>query len=352
VPAVQDLSVDIAEGEILTLLGPSGCGKTTTLRMVAGLEVPDDGNIYFGNTEIVVTSKRLFVPAEKREVGMVFQSYAIWPHMTVGENVGFPLKVRRRPAAEIRERVAEVLELVGMSGMEPRPSPNLSGGQQQRIALARALVTNPRLLLLDEPFSNLDAKLREQMRVELKLLQKRLNIPVLFVTHDQTEALNLSDRIVLMDLGRVQQEGPPRMLYYEPANDFARDFIGKVALFRGRVERASAPGQLAVAVDGAPEPVALPSAERLGGWREGQSVYVAVRPESVRVAPADGAAAGGGMHGVVEAALFSGDRMEYQIRIDGQGTILAYGESPQPLREGDDVAVTFRADHATLWARD
>jgi ABC-type Fe3+/spermidine/putrescine transport system ATPase subunit len=352
VPAVQDLSVDIAEGEVLTLLGPSGCGKTTTLRMVAGLETPDEGSIYFGSTPIVVTSQRLFMPTEKREIGMVFQSYAIWPHMTVEENVGFPLKVRHRPAAEIRERVVQVLDLVGMAGMEKRPSPNLSGGQQQRVALARALVTNPRLLLLDEPFSNLDAKLREQMRVELRLLQKRLNIAVLFVTHDQTEALNLSDRVVLMNEGRVEQEGPPRGLYYAPASPFARDFIGKVALFRGRIARAAEADGLAVAVEGTAEPVRLPPGVARGDWRDGQPVYVAVRPESVDVRPLSAAPRPGSLHGTVEAALFSGDRMEYQIRIDGQDTILAYGASPEPLHEGDGVAVAFRPDHVTLWPRD
>jgi ABC-type Fe3+/spermidine/putrescine transport system ATPase subunit len=346
VPAVQDLSVDIAEGEVLTLLGPSGCGKTTTLRMVAGLETPDAGDIHFGETPIVVSSRGLFVPTEKREIGMVFQSYAIWPHMTVGENVGFPLKVRHRPGAETRERVAAVLEQVGMAGMEQRPSPNLSGGQQQRIALARALVTNPRLLLLDEPFSNLDAKLREQMRVELKLLQKRLNIAVLFVTHDQTEALNLSDRIVLMNEGRVEQEGRPRGLYYAPANEFARDFVGKVALFRGQLTRAA--DALAVAVEGAAAPLPLPAGVG-GGWREGEVVYVAVRPESVDLRPLGGEARPGSLHGVVEAALFSGDRMEYQVRVQGQDTILAYGASPEPLHEGDAVAVAFRPDHVTLW---
>ncbi|MCI0821579.1 MAG: ABC transporter ATP-binding protein, partial [Chloroflexi bacterium] len=175
VPAVDHLSLDIADGEVFTLLGPSGCGKTTTLRMVAGLEVPDTGEIYFGEREIVITERGLRVPPEKRNIGMVFQSYAIWPHMTVEQNVAFPLKTRHIGRKEIKDRVANVLELVGMPGMEKRPGPLLSGGQQQRVALARALVTEPRVLLLDEPFSNLDAKLREQMRAELKHLQKRLN---------------------------------------------------------------------------------------------------------------------------------------------------------------------------------
>ncbi|MCH8973746.1 MAG: ABC transporter ATP-binding protein, partial [Chloroflexi bacterium] len=220
VPAVDHLSLDIADGEVFTLLGPSGCGKTTTLRMVAGLEVPDTGEIYFGDREIVITDRGHRVPPEKRNIGMVFQSYAIWPHMTVEQNVAFPLKTRHMGRKEIKDRVANVLELVGMPGLEKRPGPLLSGGQQQRVALARALVTEPRVLLLDEPFSNLDAKLREQMRAELKHLQKRLNIAVLFVTHDQIEALSLSTGIALMNLGVVQQRGHPRLLYEEPANEF------------------------------------------------------------------------------------------------------------------------------------
>jgi iron(III) transport system ATP-binding protein len=350
VPAVDDLSIEVAEGEVVTLLGPSGCGKTTTLRMVAGLEMPDAGSIYFGNREIVVVSKGLVVPTEKREIGMVFQSYAIWPHMTVGENVGFPLKVRHRPGAEIRQRVAEVLELVGMAGLDQRPSPNLSGGQQQRVALARALVTNPRLLLLDEPFSNLDAKLREQMRVELKLLQKRLNIAVLFVTHDQTEALNLSDRVVLMNAGHVEQEGRPRDLYYQPDNEFSRDFIGKVALFRGRVVRAEPGRALVVGLDGTTEQVTLADHASAARWRPDEPVYVAVRPESVQLRSLSAAAPAEGMRGVVAAALFSGDRMEYQVHVDGQGTILAYGSGLEPLGEDAAVAVAFRPDTATLWA--
>jgi len=191
-PAVRDLSLEVYDGEIMTLLGPSGCGKTTTLRMVAGLEVPDAGDIYFGDRPVVMTSRRLCFPPDKRNVGMVFQSYAIWPHMTVAENVAFPLKARRFPRKEIKDRVRRALDLVGMAGFEDRPGPLLSGGQQQRVAFARALVTEPRLLLLDEPFSNLDAKLREQMRLSVKLLQKRLNIALLFVTHDQIEALSLS----------------------------------------------------------------------------------------------------------------------------------------------------------------
>ena len=212
-PAVRNLCVDVHDGEIVSLLGPSGCGKTTTLRMVAGLETPDAGDIVFGDEAVVVSSRRFLLPPNKRNVGMVFQSYAIWPHMTVAQNVAFPLKARRFSKREITERVQRALDLVGLSGFEDRPGPLLSGGQQQRVAFARALVTEPRVLLLDEPFSNLDAKLREQMRINVKLLQKRLNIAMLFVTHDQIEALSLSNRMALMNFGVVQQQGEPRVLY-------------------------------------------------------------------------------------------------------------------------------------------
>ena len=270
-PSVQDLSLDVYDGEIVTLLGPSGCGKTTTLRMVAGLEVPDGGDIFFGDRPVVMTSRQLCLPPDKRNVGMVFQSYAIWPHMTVAENVAFPLKARKFPRGEIKDRVRRALELVGMAGYEERPAPLLSGGQQQRVAFARALVNEPRVLLLDEPFSNLDAKLREQMRIEVKLLQKRLNIAVLFVTHDQIEALSLSNRIALMNFGVVQQLGDPRLLYEQPANEFVRDFVGKTLLFKGKVQTSNPAGQLAIALEGARDCVVFGRTYHPGGSKTGES---------------------------------------------------------------------------------
>src|SRR5262245_10150054 len=235
VPAVDHLTLDIHDGEIVTLLGPSGCGKTTTLRIVAGLEIADAGTVHFGSRTIVDTLKKVCLTPEKRGIGMVFQSYAIWPHMTVEQNVAFPLKAQKVPRKQIAAQVEKALELVGMNGYQKRPGPLLSGGQQQRVALARALVNEPRVLLLDEPFSNLDAKLREQMRIELKLLQKRVQIAALFVTHDQVEALGLSDRIVVMRTGVVQQQGTSQTLYEAPANEFVRDFLGKTLLFNGVV---------------------------------------------------------------------------------------------------------------------
>jgi iron(III) transport system ATP-binding protein len=352
-PAVRDLSIEIHDGEILTLLGPSGCGKTTTLRMVAGLETPDAGDIFFGEEAVVATSQRLNLPPNKRNVGMVFQSYAIWPHMTVAENVAFPLKARRFPKKAIRERVQRALDLVGLSGLEDRPGPLLSGGQQQRVAFARALVTEPRVLLLDEPFSNLDAKLREQMRISVKLLQKRLNIAMLFVTHDQIEALSLSNRIALMSFGVVQQQGEPRLLYEKPVNEFVRDFVGKTLLFKGKVQTGNPAGQLAIALSGARDCVVFGRCYTPDGMKAGESVFIGVRPEDVEILPALGAAPPSGMiGGVAQAALFIGERIEYQVEVDGQGVIVIYGGRHRPIEEGSKVWLKLRPDGHTAWPSD
>jgi ABC-type Fe3+/spermidine/putrescine transport system ATPase subunit len=352
-PAVKDLSLDVLNGEILTLLGPSGCGKTTTLRMVAGLETPDAGDIFFGDQAVVMNSRQLSLPPNKRNVGMVFQSYAIWPHMTVAENVAFPLKARKFPRGEIKERVRRVLDLVGLAGFEERPGPLLSGGQQQRVAFARALVTEPRVLLLDEPFSNLDAKLREQMRLSVKLLQKRLNIAMLFVTHDQIEALSLSNRIALMNFGVVQQQGDPRLLYEEPANEFVRDFVGRTLLFKGTVQTGNPSGQIAIALAGAPDCVVFGRSYNPGGVKAGASVFIGVRPEDVEIQPALGGEAPAGMiGGKAQTALFVGERIEYQVEVDGQGVIMIYGERHKPVAEGSKVWLKLRPDGHTAWASD
>ena len=352
-PAVKDLSVDVLDGEILTLLGPSGCGKTTTLRMVAGLETPDAGDIFLGEEAVVMTSRRFNLPPNKRNVGMVFQSYAIWPHMTVAENVAFPLKARRFPKREIKDRVLRALDLVGLAGFEDRPGPLLSGGQQQRVAFARALVTEPRVLLLDEPFSNLDAKLREQMRISVKLLQKRLNIAMLFVTHDQIEALSLSNRIALMNFGVVQQQGDPRLLYEEPVNEFVRDFVGRTLLFKGKVQTSNPSGQMAIALAGARDCIVFGRCYNPGGMKTGESVFIGVRPEDVEIHPAHGAEAPSGMiGGKVEATLFVGERIEYQVEVDGQGVIMIYGERHKPVDEGSKVWLKLRPEGHTAWASD
>jgi len=352
-PAVKDLSLDLNDGEILTLLGPSGCGKTTTLRMVAGLETPDAGDIFFGDQPVVMSSRRLNLPPNKRNVGMVFQSYAIWPHMTVAENVAFPLKAHRFPKKEIKDRVQRALDLVGLAGFEDRPGPLLSGGQQQRVAFARALVTEPRVLLLDEPFSNLDAKLREQMRLSVKLLQKRLNIAMLFVTHDQIEALSLSNRIALMNFGVVQQQGDPRLLYEEPVNEFVRDFVGRTLLFRGQVQTSNPSGLLAIALAGSRDCVVFGRCYNPGGMKAGESAFIGVRPEDVEIqAAVNGATPSGMLDGTAETALFVGERIEYQVEVEGQGAIMIYGERHKPIEEGEKVWLKLRPDGHSAWASD
>ena len=348
--AVDRLCLEVADGEVFTLLGPSGCGKSTTLRMVAGLEAPDEGAIYFGDKPIVLTEDRYSLPTEKRNVGMVFQSYAIWPHMTVEENVAYPLKSRKFSSAEIKRRVPEMLELVGLAGMEKRPGPLLSGGQQQRVALARALVTEPRILLLDEPFSNLDAKLREQMRVEVKLLQKRLNIAVLFVTHDQVEALILSDRIALMAGGVIQQLGSPKALYEQPVNEFVRDFVGQTLLLKGTIKSRNETGQAVIAVAGAPNCMVSGEMRQAAGLNVNDSVVIGVRPEDIEIVSATASEAPTGMiGGTARAALFSGDHIEYQVEVDGQSVVAIYGSRHTPVPEGGKVWLKLRTEGHCAW---
>src|SRR6201988_4718568 len=227
VHVLKGVTLNIPEGSLYTFLGPSGCGKTTTLRCVAWLERPDGGKISIASQTVFASGERVYVPTNKRPLGMVFQSYAIWPHMTVAENVAYPLRMRHVGRARQRELVDKVLDLVGLGGLGDKPSPLLSGGQQQRVALARALVFEPALLLLDEPLSNLDAKLREQMRFELRIMQQRVGLTAIYVTHDQEEALTLSDRLVVMNEGEIEQIGTPTDVYEQQATRFVAQFIGK-----------------------------------------------------------------------------------------------------------------------------
>ncbi len=315
-PAVDGVSFTVDEGGFYTLLGPSGCGKTTTLRCIAGLERPDRGTIQLGTT--VVVSERVFVPTHRRDIGMVFQSYAVWPHMTVFENVAFPLRVASRKYSEkgIEAKVADALDLVGLGGFERRMATQLSGGQQQRLSLARALVREPDVLLLDEPLSNLDAKLRERMRSELLLIQKRTGITTLYVTHDQIEALSMSDRVAVMDRGRIVQEGTPRDIYHAPANEFVAGFIGSTNLFQGRIvgvdegtgwARLETPlGSLLAATHGS-----LPGPVTVGIRPEDVIVHRGVRHEGASFEQPNVVAA------VVEIGQFTGTYVEYRMRVDG-----------------------------------
>jgi iron(III) transport system ATP-binding protein len=222
---VKDFTLTIKEGEFVSFLGPSGCGKTTTLRMVAGLEKPTSGKIFLGKDIVNDDSLKIFVPPEKRKIGMVFQSYAVWPHMTVFQNIAYPLKIKKVGKDELREQVSKAISQVRLNGLEKRYPHQLSGGQQQRVALARALVMKPRVLLLDEPLSNLDAKLREEMRVEIRELQREIKVTVIYVTHDQVEALTMSNRIVVMDKGIIQQIGTPEEIQKNPKNEFVKAFL-------------------------------------------------------------------------------------------------------------------------------
>jgi iron(III) transport system ATP-binding protein len=280
--AVDHVSLTVAEGEFLTLLGPSGCGKSTTLAAVAGLERADGGRIALGDRVFFDHAAQLYLPPEKRDIGLVFQSYALWPHMTVFANVEFPLKLRRIGRAARRERVAEVLGLVEMDRFADRYPHALSGGQQQRVALARTLAFRPQLLLLDEPLSNLDAKLRERARSWLRQLQSRVGVTTVYVTHDQSEALALSDRIAVMEGGRIVQLATPRDLYLRPASPFVADFIGSSNFIRGRLLPASRGARIDI---GEGLTLSLPDAAM---GRVGEEVILCVRPEKIRLlAPSD-----------------------------------------------------------------
>ena len=352
VAAVDHINLEIAEGEFFTLLGSSGCGKTTTLRMVGGLEKPDGGEIHLGGQCLVSSAKKLFIKPEKRDMGMVFQSYALWPHMTVFENVVYPLKLRGIKGRDAEKKVADVLGLVGLAGLEERPAPALSGGQQQRVALARALVFSPKVLLLDEPLSNLDAQLREEMRRELKSLQQRVHITVIFVTHDQIEALSLSDRIAIMKFGVLEQVGTPEEVYYHPATPFVRDFLGKTFLLPGKISAITGQ-QVNVEVQGiAAAPLILQQSNLISSANGipsvGRGVMVAIRPEQVSIL----GTAGDGRPNTIQANLqfvqFLGDRYEYTVEIGSETRVLVSPASQQ-VKRGDKIFLELKPEGMTLW---
>jgi|Deesub1362A_J573_1020465.scaffolds.fasta_scaffold00012_118 spermidine/putrescine ABC transporter ATP-binding subunit len=271
--ALRGVSLEIKDGEFFTILGPSGCGKTTFLRSIAGFERVDEGKIFFDDEDVT------YLPPHKRNTGMVFQNYALWPHMTVYDNIAYGLKVRKVPKEEIDKRVKEVLKMVHLEGMEKRTPHQLSGGQQQRVALARALVINPRVLLLDEPLSNLDAKLRLEMRAELKRLQKQLGITTIYVTHDQEEAMSISDRLAVMDIGVVKQVGTPEDIYNRPSDAFVANFIGQGTFIKGNVLEIHDDKMLIELESGLGKVYAVPS-DPTNAPKEGETVLVTIRPEN------------------------------------------------------------------------
>jgi iron(III) transport system ATP-binding protein len=314
-PAIDGVSLSVRAGAFLTMLGPSGCGKTTTLRCIAGLERPEAGRIAMGGKVMVDTARGIFIPASERGIGMVFQSYAIWPHMSVFENVAFPLRVardRKYGTAEIREAVTRALDMVRLSGAEHRRATQLSGGQQQRLAFARGIVRTPRLLLLDEPLSNLDAKLRDEMRVELKHLQTTLGVTTVYVTHDQAEALALSDEVALFHAGRIVQRAAPAQIYRHPANRFVADFIGAANFLIGTVERVEDGLFLVRTGYGAVRCICESAVA------PGAAVTLSIRPETINLQPAPPATGGNVLRGTLTERNFLGDVLEYVVDLGEQ----------------------------------
>jgi iron(III) transport system ATP-binding protein len=341
---VCGVDLEIKAGELFFLLGPSGCGKTTLLRMIAGFIDPTAGAIFFDGREVT------FTPPNKRNTGMVFQSYALWPHMSVEANVGFGLSIRKTPAGEARRRVSEALALVQMEGYASRRPTQLSGGQQQRVALARAIVIRPDVLLLDEPLSNLDAKLRLELRSEIKRICSSSGITTVYVTHDQKEALSMADRIAVMRSGRIEQVAPPPEMYHRPNSRFVAEFLGETNILPGVV--ASCEGGRATLVLGsrpvhAVAPVALSA---------GSSASVSIRPEAITLESAGGAAPGEGggscrVPGTVVDSLFLGELTQYRVRIEGAGEIQVFAlGSLAHLANGTSVHAVIPAAHAVALA--
>ena len=318
---LHDFSQVFADGEFVTLLGPSGCGKTTMLRMIAGFEKPTTGEIYVGET--LVSGDKTFLPPEKRNMGMVFQSYAVWPHMNVYDNVAYPLTIKRINKTDMKNKVEKVLSIVHLGQYAQRYPNQLSGGQQQRVALARALVAEPNLLLLDEPLSNLDAKLRESMRFEIKEIQQSLGIAVVYVTHDQTEAMAMSDRIFLINRGVVQQSGRPDEIYNHPNNQFVADFLGKVEFFKGESK------------DGRIHLLGTDQYLPYDGEKRGM-VEIAIRPENITMsAPGDA-----GLKGRVDKRYYLGDSADWRIALGKTNLrVITEGRRFSRFAPGDEVGL-------------
>ena len=328
VRAVDAVSLSVSPGEMVTFLGPSGCGKTTTLRMVAGFEIPSEGEITIDGQDVTN------VPVNRRDIGFVFQNYALFPHMSVFENVAYGLRVKGDRETGIRRKVREGLDLVGLGKAEHRFPNQLSGGEQQRVALARVLVLQPRVLLMDEPLSNLDAKLRIHMRTEIRRIQKHLNITCLYVTHDQGEALTMSDRIMVMHRGKVEQIGTPLEIYSDPRSLFVADFIGQANILPGEV-RAVEGSMLSVSIAGHVFPV---RAVKDAAFSQGAAAAVVVRPENLLPSET------GGIPGMVETATFLGGRMEYEVVLESGQTVLSFDPflpGKKMWNEGEAVSLIF-----------
>ena len=341
IKVVDDVSFEVAKGEFVSLLGPSGCGKTTTLRCIAGLEDANGGEIAIGGETVSAPARNVMMPPNARDVGMVFQSYAVWPHMTVAENIAFPLQITKAPAKELAERVDWALDIVGLKELRERAPSQLSGGQQQRVALARAIIGRPRVLLFDEPLSNLDAKLRDTTRAEIRRVQRELDIAALYVTHDQAEALSMSDRVIVMDKGIIQQAGAPKALYRRSANRFVADFVGVASFIdvepTGTASQWRLPDGTAIMAD---------SSVAVAGGRH----QLMLRPEAVRLAPGGTAFPGDGVQtlkGRVREAHYLGAYSEYLVEAGGTLIRVHAGEDIAP---GTEVTVAFRPVDARVLA--
>ncbi len=344
--AVNDVNLTVAEGEFVTLLGPSGCGKTTTLRCIAGLERPDGGEIRIGGDVVAAPARGIYLAPEDRNIGMVFQSYAVWPHMTVFDNVAYGLRVRRAAGSVIKERTLRALELVGLTHLAERYATKLSGGQRQRVALARAIVYEPRVILFDEPLSNLDAKLREQMRVELVRLQHEVGVTSIYVTHDQSEALVMSDRVVVMDKGVIQQIGDPQSIYARPANTFVANFIGVANLVPGVLRgRSGVFCELEVSLGSGHPPLHLLAAGAEDA-RVQQPLTLSLRPEDivVHIEPPSDMAAGNVFEGEVIQTVYLGNVLDCRVRVGGHelSVQIDHFEEIAPQQK---VYLSFAPDH-------
>jgi ABC-type Fe3+/spermidine/putrescine transport system ATPase subunit len=343
VAAVRAIGFQVARGELVTLLGPSGCGKTTTLRAIAGLETPAAGEIRIDGRPVFSSSGGINVPAERRDLSMVFQSYAVWPHMTVFDNVAYPLRVRRMGRREIDEQVRRALTLVRLGDVARRSAAKLSGGQQQRVALARAIVFSPSVVLLDEPLSNLDARLRAEMRLEIRELRRRLGITAIYVTHDQEEALAISDRVIVMNGGVIEQSGTPAEIYNAPRNTFVADFIGSANLIRGGVRRGDG-GDGSIALEtpagrlihgvGRARPA---GAEGVFAIRTAYPVLSRAKPDNARnVWPAR-----------IGQRVFLGDTIEYRVGWE-DGALVVRTRPTEEFEEGEDVYLAIEPRHCVL----
>ena len=344
IKALDHVDLTIPANEIFTLLGPSGCGKTTLLRCIVGLESPDSGEIWIGDDLVWSGEKGVFTPTERRGLGMVFQTYAIWPHMTVFDNVAYPLQTRKVSRAEIRSRVEKTLHFVQLEGFERRPATRLSGGQQQRVALARALVAEPKVILFDEPLSNLDAKLREETRKDLRDFLSKLRITAVYVTHDRIEALALSDSIAVMHQGRIVEIGEPKKIYFNAEHRFVADFIGRANLVPARVE-AQEQGATMVASD-----MGSLRCRPVPGLRPGDEVTLCLRPEFLRLRASSATDETANIiRGRVESLTFIGEAYEGEVRV-GQTLLLTKTEADADLNQGDEVSFSVAQEHCLLLA--